>query len=195
MVGRGVDADEDGGAGLGEVLDRILAVEAALPELLVVPGVLADGEGDLVAAEIEECLALGGQEVAGLVEDVVSGQQHLRLREEDAAALDDGGAVGGAFAGGGPRAAGVSADDGGRERGGFGGEPRELLFGPFEKSWFFDEVARRVAVDGELGEDGDVRALAGCFAGRTDYALGIAGEIADRRIDLRESDPHELLLY
>ena len=41
----------------------------------------------LVAVEVEERLALGGHEVAGLVEDVVGGQQHLGLREDDVAAL------------------------------------------------------------------------------------------------------------
>ncbi len=43
VVGRGVDADEDLRAGLGQLGDRIALVEAALPILLVIPGVLADG--------------------------------------------------------------------------------------------------------------------------------------------------------
>ena len=93
------------------------------------------------------------------------------------------------------RAADVAADDGDRERGGFGGESRELLFGAFEERWLLDQVARRVAGDGEFGEDDEVGAAAGCFARRTDHALGIPFEIADRGIDLPKSDPHELLLY
>ena len=44
VIRRGVDAEQDFGPGLGQFLDRIAEVQPAFPELLVVPGVLADRE-------------------------------------------------------------------------------------------------------------------------------------------------------
>src|SRR5207245_8332581 len=58
---------------------RINGVEALGPELLVVPGILADGERHSVAAEGEELLTLRGGEVAHFVENVIGGQEYFRL--------------------------------------------------------------------------------------------------------------------
>src|SRR5439155_25968803 len=86
VVWRRVDADEDLGACLRQLRDRIALVEAALPVLLVIPGVLADGECETASIESGEVWRIAGQEVAGFVEHVVSRQQHLRLPEDDPAA-------------------------------------------------------------------------------------------------------------
>ena len=75
-------------AGVGQLLDRIALIEAALPELLVVPGVLADGERDVRGRRCSaELRRIAGHEIARFVEDVVGGQQHLCLPEQDLAAL------------------------------------------------------------------------------------------------------------
>ena len=81
---------------------RIDGVEAARPEVLVVPGVFADGDGEAHAVEFDDLLRTGGQEVALLVEDVVEGQQALVLLEEHVAAVEQDGGVDGGLAGLGP---------------------------------------------------------------------------------------------
>ena len=110
-----------------QFLDGVAAIERALPKLLVVPGVLADGERDFAAIQKENRLGLGGDEVARLVEHIVGGQQHLGLPEQDIAARQHGGAIGGALTGGGLRGADVSGDHGDRERGGLGCQTFQLL--------------------------------------------------------------------
>ncbi len=49
VEGRGVDADDHLRALPHQLVDGVAAIEPVLPELLVVPGVFADGEGDVVA--------------------------------------------------------------------------------------------------------------------------------------------------
>ncbi len=64
--------DEDVCAGLAEVGDGVLVVEATGDQSLVVPKVLADGDAELEAVEGDDVARRGGGlEVAGLVEDVV----------------------------------------------------------------------------------------------------------------------------
>ena len=152
VEGRGVGDDEDRAAGGDQVLHGIAGVERALPELFVVPGVLADGDGEALVAGGEQVLVVGGDEVAVLVEDVVGGQQGLGLAEDDFAAAEDGGGVGGALAGGLVRASDVAGEDGDGEVGGFGGELLDGLLGAQEEAGLFDQVARRVAGDGEFRE-------------------------------------------
>src|ERR1035438_925656 len=54
VIRGGVDADESTRSSLSELFHRIAAVEAAFPKLLVVPGILTDGEGGGGAAERSE---------------------------------------------------------------------------------------------------------------------------------------------
>ncbi len=81
--GRRGNVEHEVPTGSDQRLDGIGRVQALGPEQLVVPCVFADGERHAVAAEGEQVLALGGREVAHLVEDVVCGQEHLRLQECD----------------------------------------------------------------------------------------------------------------
>ena len=124
------------------VLDGIAGVERALPELLVVPGVLADGDGEALVAGGEQVLMIGGDEVAVFVEDVVGGEEGFGLAEDDFATPDDGGGIGGAFAGGLVGASDVAGEDGDGEAGGFGGELLDSLLGAEEEAGLFDQVAR-----------------------------------------------------
>ncbi len=68
-------------------------VEPARPEVLVVPGVLADGDGQANAVEFDHFLRAGGRKVALLVEDVVKGQQALVLLEQQTAAVEEDGGI------------------------------------------------------------------------------------------------------
>ena len=65
-----------------ELFHGIDRVEAARPEVLVVPCVLADGDGKADAFEVDHLLRRGGREVALLIEDIVKRQEALVLLEE-----------------------------------------------------------------------------------------------------------------
>ena len=78
--------DDRLGAGADQLLDRIVVVAAALPEVAIVPDVLADADAEPRAAEVEHLRAVERLEVAVLVEDVVGRQQRLAEALLDAAA-------------------------------------------------------------------------------------------------------------
>ena len=70
----------------GELVDRIVMVAAPLPEIAIVPDVLADADADARAGDVEQLGAVVRLEVAVLVEDVVGRQQRLAEALLDAAA-------------------------------------------------------------------------------------------------------------
>ena len=200
--GRGGDVEDDArvdGDGVGqdgplahEFVDRVDGVEAARPEALVIPRVLADGDGEGLAVEHGEGLVGGGLEVTLLVEDVVEGEQHFLLEEGDAAVGEEGGDVARmlacgwvAFGGEGDAAENCGAAGGG------GCDLFERLLGAGEEGGFFEEVGGRVAADGEFGEDYKVGGLGGGTRGEVEDEAAVAGEVADGRVDLGESDLHE----
>ncbi len=146
-----------------EVVDGVDGVEEARPESLVVPGVLADGDGERAVVVQGEGLALGGLEVTLLVEDVVEGQQHLLLGEGDLTVGEQRGDVARAFAGrlaSGRRGDGQSgADQQGRVEGCGVGERGQRLLRARKEGGFFEEVRGRIAADGELREDDQIGGL------------------------------------
>lgn len=73
---------------------------------------------------------------------------------------------------------------------GISGQAVEVLLGLVEKIFLFEEIARRVAGEREFGKDGDIGAGFGCAACEGADALGIAIEIADGGVGLREGDSH-----
>src|SRR3954467_8705797 len=68
-------------------------VTAALPEIAVVPDVLADADAKLTAIEFEHSGLGSGLEVAVLVENVISGQQGFVKSLAHGAAAEQHGAV------------------------------------------------------------------------------------------------------
>ncbi len=96
---RGVDGNDDLRAFVHEFFDWVALIAAVLPELLIVPAVFADGEGDFGAGQFEDFLRCARKEIAGFVEDVVVREQHFDLLKYDAAVLEDGGGVLGADGG------------------------------------------------------------------------------------------------
>ena len=95
-------------------------------------------------------------EVAGLVEDVVGGQKHFALLEDDAAFADERGFVGnGLPCPGVVHAAGV-ADDG-RERHVRGDFFQRVVIA-LDEGGAFQKVEREIAADAEFGEDREIRA-------------------------------------
>ena len=78
---RGGNIKDKVAAGFHQLLDGIDLVQLPVPELLVVPGVLADRERHLLAAELKERLLPGRLKIPQFIKDVVSRQQHLGLHE------------------------------------------------------------------------------------------------------------------
>src|SRR5713101_1260565 len=109
------------------------------PELFVVPNVFADGDAERLVGEGADVLRMGGLKVTALVEDVVSGQEHLALDELDVAVADQRGAVGDGLAGVVLGAADVT-DDGGE--GDFTRQEIELFKVAFDEGGTLDEIER-----------------------------------------------------
>ena len=105
--------------GLCEFFDRIAQIQALLPELFVVPGILADRDGRLAAPHWMQGLLCRRNEPARLVEDVIGRQQHLVLPERLRPAFDHRRAICGSLACVACRAADVSANHDCIQTGGF----------------------------------------------------------------------------
>ena len=75
--------------GADELFDRIVVVAAALPEVAIVPDVLADADAEPPAAELEDLRAVERLEVPVLVEDVVGRQERLAKALLDAPVADE----------------------------------------------------------------------------------------------------------
>ena len=74
------------------------------------------------------------------------------------------------------------------------GDDVELREVVAHKRWLEHEVLRRVAGDHELGEADDVHTGVAGALDPVDDQPCIAGQVADRGVDLCERDPHKLIL-
>ena len=70
-----------------QLLHRIKRIEAARPEILVVPSVFANGDRKPEAIELNDLLRGRRGEISLLVEDVVKRKQTLVLFKKDAATV------------------------------------------------------------------------------------------------------------
>src|ERR1700685_3140613 len=70
---------------MNQSLDRIEGVKTFVPEMLIVPGIFAEGECHLLPAKRKQQLAFSRREVPHLIENVVGGQEHLGLQESHSA--------------------------------------------------------------------------------------------------------------
>jgi len=175
--------------------DHGLALIAALAEeALVVPTVLADDDADPPAGDHDD-VALGrrvGLEVTRLVEDVVRRQQRLGGDDAPRAAVQqrDGVVQRPAAAGLGQLVAHDAADEH-RQAGGHGARQlgeRGVVRG--EEARPHQQVLRRIAADRQLGEHRQLGAAGLRARGEAGDAPGVAGQVADRRVDLAEGDAH-----
>ncbi len=198
VEGRGRGHDEEVGARVEEVLHRVDGIAEAGDRRLLPPDVLADRDADAAAAELEYPPLAGGLEVARLVEDVVGGEEGLGLGEDEGPARDHGDRAdeGPAL----PRAVPVDVAHRDRDLG------RELALeaaqggeAALDEGVLVEEVHRRIAAEGELGEDDELGAAAGLAVGpdrvaraprEGEDALPVAVEIADDGVHLREGDEH-----
>ena len=190
VIGRSGDVDEDAGALGDQFGDGIAGVHGRGPEGFVVPDVFANGDAELLAVEAVDVLLVAGLEVAGFVEDVVGGEKHFGLLEDDAAIVDEGGFIGNGL----PclwwswiDAAGV-ADDGGERH--LRGDAFEGVVITLDEGGAFEQVEGKIAADAEFGKDDEVGAKAVGLRGESEDARGIAFEIADGGIELSEGYFH-----
>ncbi len=133
-----------------EFLDGINRVEATRPEVLVVPGIFADGNGQAHTVQFHHLLRARGGKVALLVEDIVKRQQALVLLEQEAAAIEKNSGIDGLLAGVAACRQRNASHDRGWQPGGGSGQLVHGRTAAGQKAWFLKEVGGRIAADGEL---------------------------------------------
>ena len=185
-VGEGAcgEVDEEVG-GLG-VVEWVVAVAGSEFGVVAGPEVFADGEQECSAAKADGCESVSGQEVSGLIEDVIGGQQELVVSGEQSSVFDEECCVlvlvGSALVGE------REPDEESRPTACGAGECEERLGDRLVKSGAVEEIAWRVACEREFGGDDEVGAGgAGEVEGRED-AVGVVGKVSDPRIELRCED-------
>jgi len=187
-VGRGGNIQKDAGSLLDELGDGVAGVAGLGPEILVVPDVFADGDAQLFVTEAINVIPFARLEVAGFVEDVVGGQEHLALLEDDAAVLDEGGFVGDSLAGAGMIDAARKAYDGG-ERHAVGDVFQGVQIA-LDEGGALEEIEREIAAGAELGKYGEFRAAALGLFREVENAGGVAFKVADGWVELGEGYLH-----
>jgi len=172
-VGRAVGHEQDLAAGLGEALDHLLA-----------PDVLADGQAEAQAAQVDRPRQGAGGEDALLVEDTVIGQVHLEAHGGDGAGVKHRiGVVDLAVLV--PR----QADEDGRAA--VGRVAGQLLAGPaagVEEGGAQHKILRRIAGKVELGEHHDIRPHGGGFCARLARLGEIGRDVAHDGVELGERE-------
>jgi hypothetical protein len=188
LEGRGRDVQEEVRPVLGLPRDRVGLVEPPAPEGLVVPGVLADGQAQAPPLELDGGVVGGGLEMPVLVEDVVGGQQGLGPAGDDLAPVEEDGPVddGASRAG---RVGLHAADDEARLFDPAGGGGQGLPVGAQEVG-LFEEVARRVAAQGELRGQHEVGPRRPRLGVGGPHPGDVPGHVADDGVDLGERDLH-----
>ena len=173
-----------------QLFHRIDCVEPARPEIFVVPGVFADGDGEPHAIEFNNLLLRRWGEIALLVEDVVEGQQPLVLFQQQlppssstaafTAGLPGPGSRQGPRRPGPPsarsRVAAASFIDGQTAAG--------------QEARFLKKIGWRIPADRKLGKHGEPRSVGGGALADCNDLFEIPGEIPDRGVDLGERDLH-----
>jgi hypothetical protein len=153
------------------------------------PRVLADGQPELRVGDAHRARRGAGHERPRLVEHAVVRELHLVVAGDDLAAADQRGSV---------VDPGIGAidepDDGGAPTDRVARETLERDQVVVDERRPEHEVLWRIPRDRELGEDDHVGVRLGGARGPRSEELDVAVEVADRRIHLRERDPHGLSL-
>ena len=141
-----------------QVFDGIDAVEAAVPEILVVPGILADGKRTRGAGQTQQRLAVSRGEVAHLVENVIGGQEALGLDGGNLAVAQHGGRVQDMLAGAGMSGGDNTANH--RDASGLAGDFFSRFAISFDEPRTINQVARRITTDAQFREENEVDSCA-----------------------------------
>lgn len=186
VAGEGARREIDDEVCGGCVVDGVGAVAGFEGLVVAGPEVFADGEQEALAAEGDGGDLVAGQEVAGLVEDVVGGEQDLVVAGDDGAILEQECSVLElAFA---VRMRHRKTNE---ERGsgdGRGSEEGERFGDGRMESGPLEEVSGRVAGEREFGCDDEVVGGMPRLLKRSEDESGVSGEVTDPRIELRCED-------
>src|SRR6185437_5612133 len=177
-------------SGAHQLFHGIDAVEPVLPKAFVIPCVFTDRNGDRLAFHGDEPLMGRGCKITLLVENIVEGQQHLRLHELNAPVAQQGGRVHDVLAGSAMRGRDVATDDSGLSIRRARSNLLNGLSSASDKGGLLQQVGGRVAADGEFRKEHETgSALRGPLSEFKNLA-GVPVEVADGGIDLGERDLH-----
>ena len=180
---RGEVDQEVGGLG---IVERVVPVAGSERGVVAGPEVFADRENECSAAEADGSESLSRQEVSGLIEDIVGGEEEFVVSGEDAAVVDEergilqlvrSGLVGKG-----------KTDEEGWAPDRSAGEGEECLGDRLVESGPVEEVAWRIACECEFGGDNEVDAGGARDVERSEDAVGVSGEVSDSGIELRCED-------
>ena len=173
-----------------ELLDRIVMIAAALPEVAIVPDVFADADAEPASADVEHLGAVERLEVAVLVEDVVGraaapcGNAARRRRSRSSAALlNSGRPSSDGFGSGRPTSVGGPSASVARE-------PSRRSQLRATKSPDQQQIARQISDQRQLRGDREIGAQPSSLTRSVRDQASIAVEVANRRIDLQECNLH-----
>src|SRR6266850_530329 len=181
--------EDDVSAGARELVDRVVMVAAPLPEIAVVPDILADADADAASGDVEELRPVKRLEVAVFVEDVVGRQQRLAEALLDAPSAEQCGAVEERPALIGWVALG-KADENGRQIDGVPRERLERVPASGDEAVAQQQIARQIANQRQLRRGGEVDAGGRRLSKRLEDQTRIALQIADGGIQLQQRDLH-----
>ncbi len=178
------EVDEEVG-GLG-VVDWVAPVAGLERWVVAGPEVFADGEDEPAAAEGDVGESLSWQEVSGLIEDIVGGEEEFVVPGDDASVLDEDRRILELVRSG--RVAEREADEERRTTYSSARECDERLVDSLVESGSVEEVTRRVACECEFRGDHKVGSAGACEVERSEDARGVFGEVSDPRVELRCED-------
>ena len=171
--------------GLG-VVERVAPVAGLERGVVAGPEVFADGKNESDSAEGDGGESLSRQEVSGLIEDIVGGEEELVVSGEDASAFDEERRVLELL-----KSVLVGEREADEERRASDGGPREdeeRLGHSLVESGAVEEVAWRVACECEFRGDNQVCTAGAREVERSEDARGVSGEVSDPRVELRCED-------
>src|SRR5581483_260546 len=177
---------------LGRVVGRAVDVDQQLRAVLRlprhraggIPAVLAHGEADANAVLLEDRALVAYREVALLVEDAVVRQENLVIDRLDLAVADERGRVE-------DLTLLIDEADDRRDAARRGDDRFELLEVVAHEGGLQDEVFRRIAGEGELGEAHDVGLRFARLVDAADDESRVAGQVADDGVDLGQGHPQD----
>src|SRR5580693_5273249 len=163
--------------------DGVSWIQWFRPKVFVVPNVLADGDAQILTMNLEDRLVIRRLEIPRFVEDIIGGQQHLALLEDDASPAKHRGLIGDGLPCSVLHAPGVTDDSG---QGYLCGEINQLPVVSLDECGALQKVLGKIAAKAELGKYGQVGAALLRLSSQAQDARRISCEVADGGIELRE---------
>ncbi len=188
LPGRGGDVHHERRAHADEIVDGVGAITSLGPEIGIVPDVLANRHGDLLAAQIDRRDFLGRLEIAVLIENVVGRQERLHDPVKNFPVLNHRRGVAQRAA----RAVGIAVDVAGNERNFTNGLRKEIeaFEAALNEIFAQQQVAGRVAAKEKFRGENQLRAFFDRFAISLFQPRAVLVERADGGVELEEGDAH-----